>query len=192
MPQLVAVLGILLAINATLRLIPGPAGFSAIFFLPIVCGYVFGAEFGFLVGALSLLLSSLITSGVGPWLPFQMFAAGWTGMIAGWLPRAPRRPRVELAILAGWGVLSGFLYGAVMNLWFWPYLLTPGDTISTWQPGTRVTETLVRYAVFYVTTSLWWDAARAFGNLILLLATALPVMRLLRRFQARFRFSILP
>lgn len=190
--HLVAVLGILLAINATLRLIPGPAGFSAIFFLPILCGYVFRAEFGFLVGALSLLLSSLITSGVGPWLPFQMFAAGWTGMVAGWLPQTPRWPRVELTILAGWGIASGFLYGAIMNLWFWPYLLVPGDPATTWRPGSGLMETAIRYAVFYVTTSLWWDAARALGNLVLLLSTGIPVLRLLRRFQARFRFTILP
>lgn len=187
----IAVLGILVGINATLRLIPSIAGLSAVFFLPILCGFVFGADFGFLVGALSLLLSALITSGVGPWLPFQMFAAGWTGMVSGWLPRAPRQPRIELAMLCAWGCVSGFLYGAIMNLWFWPFLIDPTETASTWEPGIGLQNTLLRYAVFYVTTSLWWDAARAFGNVMFLLLVGAPILRLLRRFHARFRFTAL-
>lgn len=189
--QFIAVLGVLVGINATLRLVSGPAGFSPVFFLPILCGYVFGADFGFLVGALSLLLSALITSGIGPWLPFQMFAAGWNGMVGGWLPRAPRHPRGELGVLSAWGFVSGFLFGAVMNLWFWPYLIDPSEATATWQPGMGLGATLIRYAIFYVTTSLWWDAARAIGNLLLLLLVGAPVLRLLRRFHARFHFVAL-
>jgi energy-coupling factor transport system substrate-specific component len=47
----------------------------------------------------------------------------------------------------------------------------------------------VRYGLFYLTTSLWWDAGRAVGNLLLLLLLGAPVLRLLRRFQQRFQFS---
>jgi len=187
--QFVAVLGVLVAINATLRLIPSLAGFSAVFFLPILCGYVFGADFGFLLGALSLLLSAFLTSGVGPWLPFQMFAAGWSGMVAGWLPRAPQHPRFELGLLMAWGIASGFLFGAVMNLWFWPFLIAPSDAPDTWTPGIGLIETLTRYGVFYLATSLGWDAARAIGNLLLLLLVGAPILPLLRRFHARFQFN---
>jgi energy-coupling factor transport system substrate-specific component len=193
--RVVAALGVLVGINATLRLIPGPAGFSAMFFLPILCGYVFGAEFGFLVGALSMLVSGIITSGVGPWLPFQMFAAGWTGLGSGWLPQLSSRRRLEVVSLAVWGALSGFLYGWVMNLWFWPYLVAPGgggasgELGAMWRPGVGLLQTLVRYGLFYLTTSLWWDAGRAVGNLLLLLLLGASVLRLLRRFQQRFQFS---
>ena len=52
--KLLALLGILVAINSALRFmeiaIPGPAGFSPIFFLIILTGYVFGGRFGFLLG----------------------------------------------------------------------------------------------------------------------------------------------
>jgi len=187
--QFVAVLGVLVAINATLRLIPGLAGFSAVFFLPILCGYVFGADFGFLLGALSLLLSAFITSGVGPWLPFQMFAAGWSGMVSGWLPRFKHHPRLELGLLIGWGSASGFLFGAVMNLWFWPFMIASPDGLDAWTPGIGLLETLTHYGIFYVATSLWWDAARALGNMLLLLLVGVPILRLLRRFHARFHFS---
>jgi energy-coupling factor transport system substrate-specific component len=193
--RVVAALGVIVGMNATLRLIPGPAGFSAMFFLPILCGYIFGADFGFLVGALSMLLSAVITSGVGPWLPFQMFAAGWMGMASGWLPRLPQRGRWEVALLAAWGMLCSFLFGLVMNLWFWPYLIPPAGSqaateLSTaWSPGIGLLGTLVRYAVFYLATSLWWDASRAIGNLLLILLLGAPALRLLRRFRQRFQFS---
>src|SRR5512136_3132341 len=82
--KLIALLGILVAINSALRFIetaiPGPGGFTPIFFLIILVGYVFGGRVGFLMGALTLLVSGLVTGGVGPWLPAQMFTAGWVGM----------------------------------------------------------------------------------------------------------------
>jgi energy-coupling factor transport system substrate-specific component len=193
--RVVAVLGVMVGINATLRLIPGPAGFSAMFFLPILCGYVFGADFGFLTGALSMLVSGIITSGVGPWLPFQMFATGWMGLASGWLPHLSDRQRLEVPLLAAWSTLCSFLFGLVMNLWFWPYLILPAgaqaasEASTTWEPGIGFLQTVVRYGLFYLTTSLWWDAGRAVGNLLLLLLLGAPVLRLLRRFQQRFQFN---
>jgi energy-coupling factor transport system substrate-specific component len=186
--KIVAVLGILVAINATLRLIPGPAGFTAVLFLPILCGYTYGADFGFLLGALSLLVSAIITGGMGPWLPYQMFSAGWMGMASAWLPQLRRFGRGEVILLGLWGALLGFVFGAVMNLWFWPYIVDMGQSEMYWQPGTRLWETLGRYAAFYVTTSLWWDIGRAGGNLLLILLFGAPVLHLLRRFQRRFQF----
>lgn len=188
--QLVAVLGVLVGVNATLRLIPGIAGFSAVFFLPILCGFVFGAEFGFLVGSLSLLVSALITGGVGPWLPFQMFACGWNGMVAGWIPQSPENPRREVALLAAWGLVSGLLFGFVMNLWFWPFFADPSGTAFAWAPGSSFMRTLTVYGLFYAATSLWWDAARSAGNVLLILLVGIPVLRLLRRFYARFHFTV--
>jgi len=185
----VAVLGMLAAVNGALRLIPGPAGFAATFFLPILCGYAYGANFGFLLGALSLFVSALVTGGVGPWLPYQMFAAGWVGLTAGWLPNLRRRPRAELLALAAFGAAWGFLFGALMNLWFWPYLAVEG--VVGWEPGLAVREGLRRYAVFYLTTSLWWDLGRAGGNAVLILLFGRPILRLLRRFQRRFQFAAL-
>jgi energy-coupling factor transport system substrate-specific component len=160
-----------------------------------LCGYVFGPGFGFLTGALSMLVSGIITSGVGPWLPFQMFATGWMGLASGWLPYFSNRHRLEVLLLAAWSTLCSFLFGLVMNLWFWPYLILPGGTQATseastaWEPGIGVLQTVARYGLFYLTTSLWWDAGRAVGNLLLLLLLGAPVLQLLRRFQQRFEFS---
>jgi energy-coupling factor transport system substrate-specific component len=191
--KLVALLGILTALNAMLRTIPGPAGFSAMFLLPILAGYCYGPTFGFLLGALSLLVSAFIGGGVGPWMPYQMFSAGWVGMLSGWLPEIRRHPRAERIVLAAWGGVVGFIFGAIMNIWFWPYLAGGGSvTGAAWQPGMTAVSTLRSYLVFYVVTSLWWDVARAAGNALLLLLFGAAILRVLRRFRSRFRFDLVP
>ena len=188
--KVVAVLGILVAINAALRLIPGPAGFTAMLFLPILSGYAYGADFGFLLGALSLLVSAIITGGLGPWLPYQMFSAGWMGMASAWVPRLRRFGRAEVVLLALWGAMLGLVFGAIMNLWFWPYLVNVGASEENGLAATGLWATVARYAAFYLTTSLWWDIGRAIGNFLLILFFGVPILRLLRRFQRRFRFEM--
>jgi energy-coupling factor transport system substrate-specific component len=189
----VATLGILVAGTATLRFIevgiPGPAGFSPIFAPIILGGYVFGPRFGFLLGAMSLLVSAFITAGVGPWLPYQMFTAGWIGLTAGLLPHLSR-PRAELALLLVFGFTWGFAYGAIMNLSTWPYLT--GDPRMTWTPGGGIGDAINRYAVYYLTTSLWWDSAAALGNILLIAVLGLPAVRALTRFRDRFQFQVWP
>jgi energy-coupling factor transport system substrate-specific component len=194
--KLIAVLGILTALSAVLRTIPGPAGFNAIFLLPILAGYCYGPTFGFLLGALSLLVSGLIGGGVGPWLPYQMFSTGWVGMLSGWLPEFRRHRRWEPIMLAGWGALLGLVFGAIMNVWFWPFL-AGGTAVGqaqdgVWQPGMAIWPTLRAYLTFYLATSLWWDLGRAAGNALLIGLFGGPVLRVLRRFRSRFRFDVVP
>lgn len=186
--RMVAILGVLTAANAVLRAVPGPAGFAAVFTLPVLCGYAYGATFGFMLGALSLLASALIGGGIGPWLPYQMMALGWVGLTSAWIPDLGRWPRLEAVLLAIWALLWGFAFGAIMNIWFWPFIVQPQSGTMYWQPGQGVLEALKRYGVFYVTTSFWWDLARAIGNALLTWLMARPVLGLLRRFERRFFF----
>ncbi len=197
--KLVALLGILVSINSILRFvevaIPAPGGFSPIFFLIVLTGYVYGGGFGFLMGSMTLLVSGLITGSVGPWLPYQMFTAGWIGLSA---PAC--RPLVallrgrgtwpELVILAVFGGAWGLVFGAIMNIWFWPFAIGPAS--QHWQPGMGVMDAISSYLLFYVVTSLAWDAARLVGNVVLTLAFGLPTLRALRRFQQRFTFTYQP
>ncbi len=193
--KLVALLGILTALSAVLRTIPGPAGFNAIFFLPILTGYCYGAVFGFQLGVFSLLVSALIGGGIGPWLPYQMLATGWVGMLSGFLPRFAHNRRLETLMLATWGAFLGLLFGAIMNLWFWPFLA--GNAASStsegvWRPGMDVWASLRAYLTFYLATSLWWDVWRAGGNALLLFLFGGAVLHVLRRFRNRFQFEIVP
>ncbi len=191
--KIIAALGVLIATASILRFIetavPGPGGFSPIFAPIILAGYVFGPRFGFLMGSLTVLVSGLVTGGIGPWLPYQMFAAGWVGLTSGWLPH-PREQRVELAMLISFGFLWGLLYGVITNLFFWPFML--GDPAASWQTGLGLQEGMRRYVVFYIVSSFVWDLARAFGNAILIWALGLPTVRALRRFKDRFQFEVQP
>ena len=183
----VALLGILGGINAVLRLPTGLAGAKLIYVLPILCGYAYGPGFGFLLGAGSMGVSALVTGGVGPWVPFEMWALGWVGGGAGLLrPLLQRLPeRAAIAGLAAYAWLGGFAYGALMNLWFWPYLGTLSDSLS-WRPGLGLGPTVQHYWRFYLATSLYWDSAAAIANLVLILVFGRPVLRLLVKFRRRF------
>ena len=99
------------------------AGRAALFMLPqckpvmaltILAGVAFGGEAGFLVGAMTMLLSNILFA-QGPWTPYQMFAMGIIGFLAGLLFRRGllRRSRVSLAVF---GALSAIVvYGGIMN-----------------------------------------------------------------------------
>ena len=191
----VALLGVLIATNSLLRPLQGPGGFSVFLILPILCGYVFGGLFGFLLGALSVAVSAIFTGGVGPWMPFQMLAVGWVGLSSAALPQRIMSTllngRVERWLISVWGVAAGLIFGVVMNLWFWPYMavetsgLTPDQV---WRPGAGLLEAIERYGAFYLATSLAWDVWRSAGNALLLIFIGPPILRLFRRFKQRFFF----
>jgi energy-coupling factor transport system substrate-specific component len=197
--KLIALIGVLVGINAVLRFIevgiPGPGGFSPVFLLIVLVGYVFGGRAGFLMGAMTFFVSALVTGGVGPWLPGQMITAGWVGMsaallrtvvhLAGW-----REQRGEVFFLAAFSFAWGYLYGLVMNLWTWPFISGPAG--QYWSQGVGLAETLQRYASYYLVTSFAWDTAMAVGNAVLLLAFGAAGLRALRRFRRKFSFAYLP
>jgi len=172
---------VLSAIAGLLRLIDLPGGGSGIFFLVILAGVAFGPRFGMLLGLCAMATSAVITGGIGPWLPFQMLVLGWLGGAGGFAGRVTRRrpPWTEVVVLAACGWAGGFFYGAVMNLWFWPF--TAGTGALAWHPGLSLSTTLQRYWSFYGATSLAWDAAGAFTNAVLILTTGRHILAALRR-----------
>lgn len=188
----IALLGVLAACAALLRLPFSFAGANLFFFLPICSGFVFGSTFGFLLGALGIAASALISGGVGPWLPFQMFAAGWVaaggGLLRGALERISHLPRFETAVMSAYGALAAFFYGALMNLYFWPVIAT-GDSSIGWQPGLGLAGTLRHYRDFYLLTSAGWDSMGALANAVLLAVLGPPVIFVLRRHRRRFSFT---
>ena len=186
----IALLGVLAACGSALRLPGGVVpGFEPLFFLLIPAGRVLGRGFGFVLGALTLFASAMLTGGVGPWLPFQMIGAAWVGFFAGCLP--PMRGRAELVLLAGYAVVAGVLYGAVLNLWFWPFGTSGGTTVS-FVPGDAVIDNARRFVAFHLATSLGFDIPRAVTNLVLVLALGRPVIAALRRASRRVAFGAVP
>ncbi len=105
----------------------------------IIAGAVFGKHSGFMVGALAALCSNFFF-GQGPWTPWQMYAWGLVGYIAGALaqtgvfdldenPAKPHSPSLGKVVLLCYGFLSGLFYGFILNSWYIVAFLVP----VTWQ-----------------------------------------------------------
>ncbi|MEE1928552.1 ECF transporter S component [Streptomyces sp. TRM 70351] len=186
----IAMLGVLAAVGAALRpLGAGTAGLEPMFFLMVLSGRVLGPGFGFVLGAVSLFASALLTGGVGPWLPFQMLSMGWVAMGAGLLPGAHTlRGRRELWLLAAYGGPAAAGYGLVMNLQGWPYIAGLGTGVS-YVPGDPLTENLARFVAYCLATSLGWDLPRAVLTVVLTLTVGGTVLRALRRATRRAAFA---
>ena len=184
-PRVLAVLGVLSAVNAVLRgLSPGTAGVELVFFLLILAGRVFGPGFGFVLGCTSLFASALLTGGVGPWLPYQMLVSAWVGMGAGLLPRRVTG-RAEIAMLAAYGVVAAYAYGLLLNLSSWPFVLgleVPGHQGLSFVPGDPMTANLHRFLAYTLITSTGsFDTGRAITNAIAIAVLGPAVLTTLRR-----------
>jgi energy-coupling factor transport system substrate-specific component len=186
-----AMLGVLTAINAALRSLgAGLAGVELVFFLLVLAGRVFGPGFGFVLGCTSLFASALLTSGVGPWLPYQMLASAWIGLGAGLLPRRlfgrDLTGRLEIAVLAAYGIVCAYVFGLLMNLSSWPFILgiavTGHEGSLSYVAGAPLVENLHRFLVYTVLTSTGgWDTGRAITNTVALVVLGPAILATLRR-----------
>ncbi len=112
------------------------AGRAAFFMLPqfkpvlavvIISGVAFGGETGFLVGAVSMLVSNMLFS-QGPWTPWQMFAMGIIGFLAGVLFRKGLLLRSRLPLCIFGALAAIIIYGGLMN----PATVLMYQTHPTW------------------------------------------------------------
>ncbi len=87
--------------------------FKPITALTVITAIYLGGEAGFLVGAMSALLSNFYF-GQGPWTPFQMLAWGMIGLLAGLLANPLKQYKW---LLLAYGILAGVLYSLVMDIW---------------------------------------------------------------------------
>jgi len=138
-------------------------------YLIICTGYVFGPVAGFMVGAITALISNFLL-GQGPWTPYQMFAWGLAGVSAGYL----RRFRLNIAWLIIIGVIWGYLYGWIMNSWFWMAFIYPLN---------------LRTFFVYQLHSIWFDTLHAVGNAVFLGLFGTRTIAILERFRQRFSWS---
>jgi energy-coupling factor transport system substrate-specific component len=191
----IALLAAIAAIDTALRLavIEGIGGFSPIYFLVLCAGYVFGPSYGFLAGALSMLVSALAGGGMGPWVPYQVFAVGWVGVAGGvagrW--RGPLPGWRDLILLAAVGAVMGWVVGALLDVWDWIPIYRGNPTLG-WSPGMSPATSLLHFARFYLVTSLAYDTFRAVGNVVMVFALGAPVLAALSRLRARLSFEVVP
>ena len=125
------------------------AGRAAFFMVPsfkpvvavtIISAVCFGAESGFLVGALSMLSSNMLF-GQGPWTPWQMFAAGIIGFFAGILFQKGWRKARKISLCIYGFLATVFIYGGIMNpasLVMTSYAITKRNLLAIYMSGLPV------------------------------------------------------
>ena len=183
-----ALLGVLSALGAALRpLGAGTAGVETIFFLLVISGRALGPGFGFSLGCTTLFASALITGGVGPWMPYQMFACAWIGLGAGLLPSASGRREIAHARRVRRGV--GVRLRPRCSTCRSGRSRSAATRSLSFVPGAPVVENLHRYLVFDVTTSLGWDTGRAITNALLIVLAGRAVLGALRRAARKASFE---
>ena len=89
-------------------------GFKPVAAMVILTGVAFGAEAGFMVGAMTMFCSNVLF-GQGPWTPWQMFAMGIMGLIAGVLFRKGLLHRERFSLSVFGGLVTFLVYGGIMN-----------------------------------------------------------------------------
>ena len=91
-------------------------------------------------------------------------------------------------MLASYGALSGYAFGLLVNLSFWPFSLDPSSSIA-YAPGLPFIDQVHRYLVYDATTSLGWDTGRAVTTFVCILLAGPAVLTALRRAARRAAFE---
>ena len=158
----------------------GVAGRSAFFMLPqfkpvlalvIISGVAFGGETGFLVGAVTMMVSNVLFS-QGPWMPWQMFSMGIIGFLAGVLFRKGllRRSRGSLATFGAFAAV--IIYGGIMNP---AAALMYNSQSVNWEMLTG-----------YYVTGLPMDLIHAAATVIFIMIAAEPMLEKLDRIKVKY------
>ena len=159
---------VMTALSVLGRIVFAPIpGFKPITAVVVISAVWLGGETGFLVGSLSALISNFF-SGQGPWTPFQMFAWGMLGWIAGGLAGPLKKSRLALA---AYGAFAGAAYSLFMDIW----------TVLWYHGGIRWD----LYAAAVV-SALPYMASYAASNVIFLLLMRKPFGEKLERIQIKY------
>ena len=134
-------------------------GFKPVAALVILTGVAFGAEAGFLVGAVTMLVSNVLF-GQGPWTPWQMFAMGVIGLAAGILFRKGllNRDRLSLSVFGGLSIFV--IYGGILNpTSVWMYQSSPNlkmilATLVTGLPADAVHAASTVFFLWFLSESM--------------------------------------
>ena len=88
-------------------------GFKPVPAIVIITSLYFGAQTGFMTGALTALISN-IYFGQGPWTPFQMLAWGIVGLLGGLLSKYLKKNKWLLLIFSA---IAGIIFSLIMDIW---------------------------------------------------------------------------
>ena len=161
-------LAVLVAVSAAGRFaFAWVPGFKPVTAITVIAAMYLGREAGFVVGSLSAVVSNFYF-GQGPWTPFQMFAWGFLGYLAGVLAEPLRRRKLWMIL---YGVLAGVLFSAIMDIW-----------TTLWADGTF---NLGRYLAAII-SAIPFTIEYAVSNVVFLLLLAKPIGEKLERIKRKY------
>ena len=137
-------------------------------FVIIMAGLVFGAESGFIVGAVAAIVSNIFL-GQGPWTPWQMFAWGAMGMTAGLLRNNWWMKKIWGLCL--FGFVWGYLFGWFMNMW----IIVSNFASFSWE-----------YFIGIYFSSIYFDLAHGLSNVFFIAIFAVSWIKILNRFKRKY------
>lgn len=150
--------------------------FTPVMAIVIIAGVAFGCEGGFITGAMTMFVSNFIM-GQGPWTPWQMFAMGLVGFLAGLFfagSSVRTRNMTKLGLCIFGALICIVVYGGIMN---------PASVIM-WQPNVNFSMIMASYV-----TGFPFDLAQATTTVIALWLVARPFLEKLDR--VRIKFGVL-
>ena len=150
--------------------------FTAVMAIVNIAGVAFGCEGGFITGAMTMFVSNFIM-GQGPWTPWQMFAMGLVGFLAGLFfagSSVRTRNMTKLGLCIFGALICIVVYGGIMN---------PASVIM-WQPNVNFSMIMASYV-----TGFPFDLAQATSTVIALWLVARPFLEKLDR--VRIKFGVL-
>lgn len=165
----IVILAILAAIAAVSRVPFAPLpSVQPTSFVIIITGLVFGAESGFIVGAVAAIVSNIFL-GQGPWTPWQMYAWGMIGMTAGLFRNTWWMKKMWGKLI--FGFIWGYLFGWFMNLW----IIVGAIENFTWE-----------FFISIYVASIYFDLAHGLSNVFFLLIFSSSWIRILNRFKRKY------
>lgn len=165
----IVILAILAAIAAVSRVPFAPLpSVQPTSFVIMMAGLVFGAESGFIVGAVAAIVSNMFL-GQGPWTPWQMYAWGMIGMTAGLLRNTWWMKKMWGKLL--FGFVWGYLFGWFMNFW----IIVGALEYFTWE-----------YFIGIYVASIYFDLAHGLSNVFFLAVFSASWLRILERFKRKY------
>lgn len=164
----IVIIAVMTALSVAGRFVFAPIPFfKPVTAIVIITAIYLGAEAGFITGAFSAVVSNFYF-GQGPWTPFQMFAWGLIGFLAGLLAKRLVESKVLLIIF---GALSGVVFSFIMDVW-----------TTLWADGTF---NIARF-IASITTAAPFTVVYIVSNVIFLLLLTKPIGRKLQRLKTKY------
>ncbi|WP_294387969.1 ECF transporter S component [uncultured Ruminococcus sp.] len=164
----IVIIAVMTALSVAGRFVFAPIPFfKPVTAIVIITAIYLGAEAGFITGAFSAVVSNFYF-GQGPWTPFQMFAWGLIGFLAGLLAKRLVESKVLLIIF---GALSGVVFSFIMDVW-----------TTLWADGTF---NIARF-IASITTAAPFTVVYMVSNVIFLLLLTKPIGRKLQRLKTKY------